>query len=218
MVSPLANLRLVRDRKTAMASVRPLAVKRDNDALVDGVRAGQTWAKAALFDRYCGDVQRILLRVIGSDPELADLIHEVFLRALEGIDRLDDAANLRPWLLSIAVYAARERIRRRRRRWWQVLACDELPEEPVEEPRYELRQALRAMYTVLDRMDVDERIAITLHRLEGMTQPEVARVCKVSLSTAKRRLARAEDSFRRMVSQDPVLCDWVKGGASWRDE
>ena len=69
-------------------------------------------------DRYAGDVQCVLAWVLGIDGELPDLLHDVFLTAFDHAGELHDASRLRPWLISIAVFTARERIRRRARRSW----------------------------------------------------------------------------------------------------
>ena len=70
----------------------------EDHTLVQALRTAEPGAPTALFDRYALDVRRVLLRVLGFDSELQDLIHDVFLRALEGIDQLQDPDRLRSWL------------------------------------------------------------------------------------------------------------------------
>jgi RNA polymerase sigma-70 factor (ECF subfamily) len=159
-------------------------------------------ARGALYDRYAAHVERVLLRVLGPDDEIADLMQEVFLAAIEGIDGLAEPARLRAWLSGIAVFKARACIRRRRRRrWLWFMAPEELPERGVEPAPHEL--------------PADERIAFALRLIDGMELTEVAEACGVSLATVKRRLARARDEFRERALTEPALTDWVEGGSSW---
>jgi RNA polymerase sigma-70 factor (ECF subfamily) len=58
---------------------------------------------------------------------------------------------------------------------------------------------------ILDSMNVDDRLAFTLRHLEGLELTEVAATLKMSLSTAKRRLWRAEAEFRRKTDADRDL-------------
>src|SRR6266478_3742099 len=51
-------------------------------------------------------------------------------------------------------------------------------------------QALRSIYSILQKLQPDERISVTLRFVEGMTLPEAAAASGLSLSTFKRRLAR----------------------------
>ena len=196
-------------------TARPVVVAPppNHAALVSGLTSGRPSARAEFFDCYAPHVQRVLARVLGHDCELADLLHEVFARALEQIDGLDDPLALKSWLTSIAVFSAREHIRRRMRgRWLRFFASEDLPDISVVEAGAEVRESLRATYAVLDRLGVDDRIAFTLRFIEGLDVGDVAAACNVSLSTIKRRLVRAERRFVSLAQREPALHDWLEGG------
>jgi len=137
----------------------------------------------------------------------------VFARALEQIDRLGDPSALKAWLTAIAVFTAREQIRRRvRGRWLRFFASEDLPEVSATAPGEEIRESLRATYAVLDRMGVDDRIAFALRFIEGLELGAIAAACDVSLNTIRRRLARAETRFLALAAREPSLQDWLEGG------
>lgn len=214
---PLPRIGLVEQsgKHARMGTVRPLQVTRDDRAIVAGLIEDEAWAPLALFDRYARDVQRVLTRVLGVDAELDDLTHDVFIRALEGIRGLDDPDKLRSWLVSISVFTARERIRRRRRRWWMVLVPhDELPDPPASAIDECSQELVAATYRVLDQIETDDRVALALRLLEGLDVADVAQACRVSRSTAKRRIARAEQRFRQLAAAEPALQEWTEGGES----
>lgn len=62
------------------------------------------------------------------------------------------------------------------------------------------RLLLRAVYRVLDEMPVEERLAFTLHTMQGETMEVVARLCECSLATAKRRVSRAQRRIEERMS------------------
>lgn len=190
----------------------------DDASLVAALRAGNPAAPAALFDRHAAHLQRVLVRTLGLDPELPDLLHEVFLRALQEIGGLREGSSLKGWLTSIAVFTAREHIRRRsRRRWLRYLPWDELPDLEAPQAAPEVSEALRSTYAVLDELPADERIAFALRYVDQMELTEVAQGCRVSLATIKRRLARAEKRFVAIARRFPALEGWLEeGGARWR--
>src|SRR4051794_25708839 len=98
-------------------------------ALGEGLRAGQPAAIAAPYDRYATHVLRLLGRVLGAERELADVHHDVFVRALGSIHTLADPGALKAWMTSVTVFTARTVIQRRaRRRWLTFLAPEDLPE------------------------------------------------------------------------------------------
>lgn len=195
-----------------------LPVPASDAGLVTALRAGHPEAARALFERHGTHVRRVLARVLGPDGELLDLVQDVFVAALESIDRIEDPAALRGWLTRTAVFIARGRIRRRARwRFLRFVPFDELPEVEAPAPSSEASQTLRATYSVLDKLPRDERIAFALRYVDGMELTEVAAACAVSVATIKRRLSRARDRFLTAAQDNPVLCEHLAtlGGTPW---
>jgi RNA polymerase sigma-70 factor (ECF subfamily) len=189
----------------------------DDEELVRGLRHGKAWAERALLERYTGHVERVLTHILGSHNDLDDLAQEVFLRALRRVDDLREPRALREWLAAFAVNVAREAIRSKRRRWWQVLrAPEETPELEAPTASAEDRAALRAFYDVIGGLDVDARIAFTLRYVDGMELTEVAGACGVSLATIKRRLKVAEGDFCELGKAHDALTRFFEEGTRWR--
>ena len=168
---------------------------------------GSPDATARLFDSYAGLIQRVLARILGySEPERADLLHEVFVRALERVPDLKRARSLKPWLVGIAVFTAQEWLRRRKRRG-PVRSPEDGEALGVRPVSPEAREAVTSFYELVGRFPDDERAAFILRRLEGMGLQEVAEACGVSLSTARRRIERAEAEFERQLPEYPALIE-----------
>jgi RNA polymerase sigma-70 factor (ECF subfamily) len=185
----------------------------DDQRLVAGLRAGQPWAADALVQRYGPLVRRVLFRVLGTaDTEQADLAQEVFSRAWQGVGGLADARALKAWLTQIAVFTARGAIRQRRRRRW-LSFLGQVPEPDPVWAGPELQEAARCVYRIFDRMPVDERLPYTLHVLGGLDLQETADACGTSLSTARRRIAKAERRFFNLARGFEALAPWIEGEA-----
>ncbi|HVH47905.1 MAG TPA: RNA polymerase sigma factor, partial [Labilithrix sp.] len=137
---------------------RPLA---PTDAeLVGELRSGTQLAAVTVFDRHGKHVERLLFSLLGPERDAEDLLHEVFLRAIQGIRELDEPAKLRSWLTGITVFTAREHIRKRvRRRWLSFVA--EVP-EPLPVPPHtandEVTEATRCTFEVLRGMSSEDRV------------------------------------------------------------
>jgi len=208
---------------SAEAALRPsapviqLRAGESDAALVRALRAGDAHAGAVLFDRYAVHVRRVLARVLGPDPELSDLLQDVFVAALGSVHTLEDPSALKAWLTRTAVFTARGKIRRRTRwRFLRFVPDEELPEAAAPALDAEGSEALAAVYRVLNALPADERIAFALRILDGMELTAVATACGVSLSTVKRRLTNAQERFRELAAREPVLTSWLEpreGGA-----
>ena len=205
-------------RDSVVRELRPGLGTIPNDAdLALALRDGKTTAGVMLFDRHARHVERLLFSLLGPEPEAEDLLHEVFLRAIEGIAHLDEPSKLRSWLTGISVHTAREHIRKRsRRRWLSFVA--EVPEPPPPPARIaseEITEATRCTFEVLRGMSADDRVLFSLRYIEGLEMGEIAVACDVSLSTAKRRLKDAERHFVNRARRFPALASWIEEGGRW---
>jgi RNA polymerase sigma-70 factor (ECF subfamily) len=193
-------------------------VQPDDAAILRGLADGELWARAAFFDRYAARVERIVRKALGFEMhvDFADVVQEAFAEALSSVAHVRDAQALPAWMKMIAARAAYKTMRTRRaRRWLRFLEPELVPEVTVEGIEPELLEAHRRTYQVLNRLPADERLAFALRHIEGMELTEVADACEVSLSTIKRRLARAEQRFVKAAAQDEVLSEWLKEGGRW---
>jgi RNA polymerase sigma-70 factor, ECF subfamily len=195
-----------------------LPFDRSDDDLVIGLRADRAWAKAALFDRYGSVVERVARRLVGGDRDIdvADVVHDAFVAALEGIGSLRDSSALEAWLRTLAARTAFRAIRRKAyRRWlcfWEPARVQLRSAAVVDS---ELVEAHRRTCELLARLPAKEREPFALRHVEGMELREIAEACDVSVPTVKRRIAKAEERFVRAAKQDGVLREWLEEGGRW---
>jgi RNA polymerase sigma-70 factor (ECF subfamily) len=187
-----------------------------DDELVRAIRQDNRAAASELVLRYGSYVERVLARILGVDGELPDLVHDVFVNALDSIDSLKNPSMLKEWLRGVTVFVARGCLRRRRRRQWLVFRrSEDLPDVPIDVLSSDANEALARTYTALGTLPADERIVFALRFMAEMELTEVAAACQVSLATIKRRLERAQTRFTAAGRKDPVLREWIETGARW---
>ncbi|MES1205828.1 MAG: sigma-70 family RNA polymerase sigma factor, partial [Pseudomonadota bacterium] len=154
-----------------------------------------------IYRQYCRYVAAVILRLDGRSSELDDLVQDVFVEAAAGIERLREPDAIKGWLATVAVRTVRRRLRMRRA--WRFLGLERGDDDiALVDPRVSPadRALLRAVYRVLDDMPVQDRIAFTLHVIEGETLAVVAKLCGCGLATAKRRVARGKRLIEQRMS------------------
>jgi RNA polymerase sigma-70 factor (ECF subfamily) len=156
--------------------------------LLRAAAAGDERAFTELYLRHAAAVARVVHRLVG-DRDLDDVVQETFLHAALRMKGVREPDRVRAWLIAIAVRRAhrllrRQAWRRRTLRVWHWFAPD-AGDQRLRGPVDDVRDALRAVAPA-------DRIAWTLHLVEGASLPETAAACGVSLATVKRRIARAQ--------------------------
>src|SRR6188768_2550341 len=106
----------VRSPGFSIAMVTPLTFSGSDTELVQALREGHPGAAASFYDQHATHVRRTLRSVMGLDADLPDVMQEVFIRAIDRIGELQQLDEVRSWLTTIAIFAARAHIRRQSRR------------------------------------------------------------------------------------------------------
>jgi RNA polymerase sigma-70 factor (ECF subfamily) len=138
-------------------------------------------------------------------------LHDVFVRALERIGDIKNPRALKSWLVGIAIFTAREWVRRRRRSG-APLPPEHGAERAATTSSPETAEAFRSFLALMDRFDDEERTMFTLRFLEGMNLQEIADACGLSISTARRRVIVAEERFREILPEYPALEERLEAG------
>ncbi|MBN2801777.1 MAG: RNA polymerase sigma factor [Deltaproteobacteria bacterium] len=205
------------EKTSQNGSVYFLDFKGDDEALLKAIKNSDNGAKRALYERYAKHVERVILRIMGVDDEIPDLISETFVQAYKSIHTVKNAPSLKAWISRVAVFVSRGRIRqRKRRRMFMVFTGTEQNDKRTTELDIEGREALIILYRLLDELSADERIVFALRFIDGRGFIEMTEICNVSRATLNRRLDRAQAKFLDMAKGEPVLADWIKRGTRWQ--
>ena len=177
----------------------------DDAALAGLLRSGSREAAALVYDRFSGQVNRWVWRLLGADHEHSDIVQQVFIRIFRAGPRLRETDKLAAWVHAITVNTVHGELRRRqvRRFFLRDNPAVELHGDFVHE--VEMRDLLVHAKGVIEKLPPAERIAFMLHYVERHSAVEIAELCGYSLSTAKRRIARASRRFEAIVSASPDL-------------
>ena len=191
---------------------RPPEGPDDDAALVAAAREGSRAGATRIWDRYATLVRRVLLRTINPGHDVEDLTQEVFLRFFDQLHRLREPSAVRSYLVGITLHVARSELRRRRvRRFLRLTDDGSVPDRAAPELNREDRVALSRLHAILDRLNVDDRLAFVLRHVEEMELTEIADATECSLATVKRRLSRAHARVLAHAGRDAQLTAYAGG-------
>lgn len=186
----------------------------DDEALAHALIAGDTRAARAAWRRFAPLVHRILKRTFGPGNDVDDVHQDIFLAFFRKVPTLREPKSLEAFVVSITARTIKHELRRRRARRFMFLwgtpadlAADlEHPDVAPVDPG--ARQALKAFYAILGRLNAQDRTAFGLRYLEGMDLVQVSRALDMSVSTAKRHLGRIWKRVAMRVRSEPALVDY----------
>ncbi len=172
-------------------------------ALIALAATGEARALRTLYDRCEPQVRAFLLRMLGPDPELDDMIQTVFIRAFAALGSFRGDSKLSTWLYRICGNSCRNlmRSRYRRRRLHDALHFFTIAREG-DRAHVDLGARDEAL-RLLQRLRPELREVFVLYHHEGLTIPEISAVLSLASSTVGDRLQRSRKELHKLASAEP---------------
>lgn len=179
--------------------------------LVERSLAGDLDAFNDLVAHYQDFLFGLAVRVVRDREAAADAVQEAFFSAFRNLDRFR-GGSFRGWLARIALNAATDVLRLRKRRpsepypEWEDDAWQP-PTGPADDPEVQAtrRARVQAIGTAMNAITNDQRRAILLFDVEGFDYLEIAEITRVSLGTVKSRIHRGRLALRDLLADQMEL-------------
>lgn len=194
------------DPAARVQTERVVAERARDKALVEVALGGELDAFNRLVEFHQDYLFGVALRVVGDREAAADAVQEAFLSAYRNLSRFR-GDSFRSWLTRIALNAATDVLRGRKRRpadpypeWeddsWQP------PTDEKDGPEHTAvaRSRSRTIAAALAQITEDQRAAIVLYDVEGYDYHEIADMTGVSLGTVKSRIHRGRLALRDLLA------------------
>lgn len=198
------------ERDLAEEAVEPSYVHDPDVQLMLRVQQGDEEAFARLVEAYQDRLIGIFYHLLRDETSAEDLAQDVFLRVYRARKTYQPTAKFSTWLFRIANNLASNSRRSQGRRREIPLSLRDSgplgcrPEErlladksglmPTRQlARTELQEVVRA---ALDELNERQRMAVLLHKFEGMSYADIAAAMDLSTPAVKSLLSRARESLR----------------------
>lgn len=177
----------------------------DANALAELVRAQQTY------------VYSIALGLMRNPADAADMTQEAFIRVIRSLHTYRGETKFTTWLYRLATNVCLDGLRRRavlgpQGREGRPFDSRDAPDEddaagqlPDDDPwgapdaSYDRRESAAELRAALSHLSAAQRLALTLHYIDGMRYEDVAAIMDVRLNTAKSHIRRGKQQLARAL-------------------
>lgn len=166
--------------------------------------AGAPQPTEQMWRELLPQLRRFVRRRIADPDRADDLVGEILLRIHQNIGSLDKRELLPNWVFRIARNAIIDEYRRAGRSREQLTST--LQDHPIEPPIDQdepaaVRELSACLRPLLDGLPTEQRNALEMVDLGGMTQADAARRAEVSLSGMKSRVQRGRRRLAELLGQ-----------------
>ncbi len=197
------------------------AMRDDEELLIARSQRGDVNAFNQLVLHYQQTLYSVVFRMLGNPDATADVTQDAFIAAFKGIGSYRGGSSFRSWLLRIGSNMACDYWRRTQRRpaesleslteddeahapsLLNALATTGLEGNPEDTL---LNQELQALIQRgLEELPLEQRVAVVLCDIEGLSYEEVATATEASLGTVRSRISRGRARLRTYLQEHKEL-------------
>jgi RNA polymerase sigma factor (sigma-70 family) len=188
----------------------PLLRLRSDDQLVALFRAGHDEAFGTIHDRYRARLFGYARQMLGgSSSDAEDVLQDVFLRAYDAL-RVDGREVLvRAWLYRVAHNRCIDQLRRPAPAASDIYDLNRGPsQDPMAEA--ERREDLRRLVADVRRLPEQQRSALLMREMEGLSYNELAAALDVTVPAVKSLLVRARIGLVEAIEARDTGCEEIR--------
>jgi len=199
----------VEQQENPERETRPSDPEPDDSALMLRSANGDRWAFDRLVRRYYRKVYSTSYRLLGNPQEAEDATQEIFLKVYKAARSFQPHLSFSTWLYRISVNHCLNVLRWKRRRRFLSLNALLRPDRDEPDPeefssfvrahsssrpdeQLEKSERAEAVRRAIESLPEKQRVAVILHRYEGLSYKEIAEVMGTSVSSVESRLHRAK--------------------------
>jgi RNA polymerase sigma factor (sigma-70 family) len=178
-----------------------------DDRLVEYLRNGSEPAFEAVFERHHRAILAFCRHMLGSAEEAEDAVQHTFMAAYRSLVGSDRPIQLRPWLYTVARNRCLSLLRARREK-----PLDDLGDLPTENLSAEVqrRQDLRDLLRDVGELPEEQRAALVLAEVGGVSHDEIAQVLGVQREKVKALVFQARSSLIASRDARETPCDEIR--------
>ena len=179
-------------------------------SFISDLKAGKAPAFRKLVLTYQDQVVNTCYGFVQHREEAEDLAQEVFLEVVKNIGRFRGEAKLSTWMYRVAVNKSLDYLRQQQRKkrsaytrslegvsseeTAQSLSVHATPQQHLEQQE---RQEI--LFHAIAQLSQKQRVAFTLHKVEGLSYQEVGEVMGLSNSSIESLIHRAKKNLKKRL-------------------
>jgi RNA polymerase sigma factor (sigma-70 family) len=179
--------------------------------LIVQLQLGDEQAFKKLVDEWEDMVYNTVVGIVQNEDDADDITQEVFIQVYQSVSSFKGESKFSTWLYRIAISKSldHEKRKKRKKRFAFVESLLGKGGEEIIHPAdfnhpgilIEKKEQAARLFAALRQLPDNQRIAFTLHKLEGQSYFEVADIMNTTLYAVESLMARAKANLKKVLKK-----------------
>ena len=182
----------------------------NDNQIIPQLKEGSETAFKELVDTFQGKVLNTCLGFVPNLHDAEDIVQDVFIEVFRSIDKFRGDSKLSTWIYRITTTKCLEHLRAKKRQkrksFFQSLIgmhenADRIKAYDFNHPGVllENQELTKTLYEAIEKLPENQRVAFTLHKIEGLSYQEITEIMKNSLSSVESLMFRAKKNLKKSL-------------------
>ena len=181
----------------------------ESEELIDQLKKGDQASFSALVTKYQDLVYNTALGIVQNAEDADDITQEVFVQVYLSVSSFKGESKFSTWLYRITISKAldHEKKKKRKKRFAFVQSLFGSHEEENNHPlefnhpgvQLEKKESAADLFKALKQLPENQRIAFTLHKVEGQSHQEIAAIMNLSVYAIESLMGRAKVNLKKLL-------------------
>jgi RNA polymerase sigma-70 factor, ECF subfamily len=181
-----------------------LALAQPDFGVLRKAQRGDERAFSLIVRAYEVPVFNYVMRLVGDRALAEDLTQEVFIRVFQGLPKFSLRSKFTTWLFQVTKNRVLDELRASERRPRALVAIDDAPPLEVVDAPPEQVETIAALWTAVDELNVDLKMALLLRDVVGLSYNEIADSLDTTLATVKWRIFKAREEVQLALAREGI--------------
>lgn len=174
-----------------------------------GIKSGDTTVFSKVVEKWQDMVYNTAISIVQNEEDAEDITQDVFIRLYQNIDGFREEAQLSTWIYRITLNHAFDLEKRKKRQKHGGLIKKIFFVREEEEPvnfnhpgvLLDNKEKAAVLFQAIKELPKNQRVAFTLHKIEGLSYKEVADIMDISLYAVESLMGRAKNKLKKILEQ-----------------
>ncbi|MCW3119708.1 MAG: polymerase sigma-70 factor [Chitinophagaceae bacterium] len=180
----------------------------DERILIEQLKKGDESAFRTIVEKWQDMTYNTALGIVQNAEDAEDIAQEVFVQVYQSINTFKGESKFSTWLYRITIAKAldHERRKKRKKRFAVIKKLfgdtgEEVVVPDFEHPgvTFDKKESAAILFKAISQLPENQRIAFTLHKVDGLSYQEVSEVMEVTISSVESLMHRAKNNLKKSL-------------------
>ena len=181
----------------------------DERTLVEQLKQGDETAFKNIVETWQNMVYNTALGIVQNAEDAEDIAQETFVQVYQSIGSFKGESKFSTWLYRITIAKALDHERRKKRKKRFAFVKSLFGEESqvvVHPPDFQhpgvvmdKKEDAAVLFHAISQLPENQKVAFTLHKVDGLSYQEVSEVMKTSVSSVESLMHRAKTNLKKKL-------------------